>query len=225
MTKRELLILLSERILEIDTQRPLLIGINGVDGSGKTHFSKELENYLSANTNRQIINASIDDFHNPKEIRYQKGENSPGGYYYDSFDLESFKKFLFTPILDGNSKIKTKIFDHKSNNKVNEPFTIIDKDAIVIVEGVFLFRKELVDYFDLKIFIDVDFKYTVARAIERDKKKKETLAEKEQVNEKYLKRYIPGQKLYLEDVKPIELADIVFDNTVFNEPVLLLNKL
>ena len=56
---------------------------------------------------------------------------------------------------------------------------------------------------------------------EIDKKKKETQEEKDLVNEKYLKRYIPGQKLYLKDIQAKELADIVFDNTVFEEPMIL----
>ncbi len=225
MKKSKLLKLVSEKILKINSQKPLLIGINGVDGSGKTYFAKELENYLCNIINRQIINISIDDFHNPREIRYQKGENSSIGYYEDSFNLKAFIEFVFKPIVEGKTKIKTKYFYHFTDKELNEPFTSINKNAIIIIEGIFLFKKELVDYFDFKIFIDVDFKFTVARAIARDKKKKETQQEKNLVNEKYLKRYVPGQKLYLEDVKPKELADFVFDNTDFEEPIVKKNVL
>ena len=121
MKRFDLLKFISKEILKLKKQRPIVVGINGVDGSGKSYFSKELENHLRKNTKRQIINVSIDDFHNPREKRYEKGENSPEGYYYDSFNLTAFRNLLLKPLHNGELKIKTRYFNHTIKKEVKEP--------------------------------------------------------------------------------------------------------
>lgn len=70
MKRDKLIKVLANRILSVKKDSPILIGINGVDGSGKTFITKELKNELK-NCGREIITASIDDFHNCREIRYK----------------------------------------------------------------------------------------------------------------------------------------------------------
>ena len=41
-----------------------------------------------------VIRASVDGFHNPREIRYQRGRQSPAGYYLDSFDYDRLRRVL-----------------------------------------------------------------------------------------------------------------------------------
>lgn len=57
-------------------QRPLSVGINGVDASGKTELTRNLAAHLEF---ASIFH--IDDFHNPETRRYQTGAQSPEGYY------------------------------------------------------------------------------------------------------------------------------------------------
>ena len=40
------------------------------------------------------------------------------------------------------------------------------------------------------------------------------------VREAYERRYIPGQKLHLDDIKPRELADVVVVNNDLDRPIL-----
>lgn len=40
----------------------------------------------------------------------------------------------------------------------------------------------------------------------------------EEIASLILKKYIPGQKLYLESVHPQSLADVVIDNNDFTQP-------
>jgi len=213
---------LSDIIIRIKLDHPVCVGIDGVDASGKTVLADELFNYL-LQFDRSIIRASIDGFHNPKEVRYQKGRDSAVGYYLDSFNNQAVIDDLLKPLgSDGNLKYKTKNFDFKTDQRVESREETADKNAILIMDGVFLFRSELAEYWDLKIFVEADFNNTIERAKKRDGY---YLGEVSEIEEKYNTRYIPGQKFYLEQSRPKEIADIVVDNNDFINPNITKNKL
>ena len=85
---------------EIDSrksrERPYVVGITGIDTSGKTMFTRALADYLtSANYKVQIIN--LDDFHNPREVRYT-GDDPAENYYHRSFNIRSIIDDLLIPV-------------------------------------------------------------------------------------------------------------------------------
>src|SRR6185295_11684400 len=87
--KREVLAdTLVSMIAAIQRDHPLRVGIDGVDGVGKTTLADELVGPLR-NLNRRVIRASVDGFHNPASIRYRQGPLSPRGYFLDSFNYEA----------------------------------------------------------------------------------------------------------------------------------------
>lgn len=118
--------------------------------------------------------------------------------------------------LGGSLRIRTAVFDFRTDAAVESPAVAAEPDAILVMEGVFLFRPELVDYWDLRIFLDVDFETSVARAVERDGH----LGGVENIRKTYEERYIPGQRLYFSTSNPKERADIIIDNNDFRRPVL-----
>src|SRR3989338_11053739 len=211
MKRKELLKHLVAIILEKQKDSPILVGIDGVDASGKTTLAEELVNELKG-SGRPIIRASIDGFHNPKSIRYTKGENSPEGYYFDSFNHKAIAEMLLDPLSSGKLQYKTAVFDYRTDSKVVLPDQTAKNNSILIMEGIFLFRPELVNYWDIKLFVNVDFKITVKRAVKRAAEREYIGAEQE-ILDKYEKRYIPGQQLYFEQAQPKEKADIVIDNS------------
>jgi len=217
MKQQELIKYLAGIILNTKRHHPVRVGIDGVDASGKTTLADSLADYLKSQ-NRNIIRASIDGFHNPKIIRYQKGRNSPEGYYKDSFDNQAIINNLLVPLGDnGKLQYKKAIFDFKTNSEVVLPVETANKDSILIMDGVFLFRPELTDYWDLKIFIEADFKITVSRATKRDGY---YLGSEQKILDKYKQRYVPGQQLYFEESQPQEKADIIIENSDFENPVI-----
>ena len=195
---------------------PVLVGIDGVDASGKTTLAEDLVNELKG-SGRPVIRASIDGFHNPKSIRYTKGEASPEGYYFDSFNHKAMTEVLLDPLSSGKLQYKTAVFDYRTDSEVVLPVQTATKDSILIMEGIFLFRPELVNYWDIRIFVDVDFKITVKRAVKRATEIEYIGAEQE-ILDKYEKRYIPGQQLYFEQAQPKEKADIIINNSDFENP-------
>lgn len=218
MKRQEMLFELAKIISSQKKPHPLRVGINGVDGSGKTYLADELAAVIQ---DRTVIRASIDGFHNPREVRYQKGRNSPEGYYYDSFNEQELIDVLLKPLgPSGNRIYKTAVFDHKSDGRVDAPTKTANTDDILLVDGIFLFRPELQNYWDVKIFLDVPFATSIERAVERDGKGRESDEMKMQHE-----RYVPGQELYFAESRPKEQAHIIIDNSDFLNPSFTLHNL
>lgn len=109
---------LSRAILEHKKELPLRVGIDGIDAAGKTFLADEIADYLVKN-GHQVIRASIDGFHNPRNIRHRRGSLSPEGYYCDSFNYELLKSCLLAPLEpEGNRVCRLKAFDFKTDAEV-----------------------------------------------------------------------------------------------------------
>lgn len=64
------------------------VGIDGVDGVGKTVFADHLAAILRT-AGRPVVRVSADDFHHPREVRYRRGRTSPKGFWLDSYDYSA----------------------------------------------------------------------------------------------------------------------------------------
>jgi uridine kinase len=190
--------------------RPFVVGINGIDCSGKTLFAGAFEEYLvEKGCHTQLI--SLDDFLNPAQIRYA-GNNRDELYYERvkqgyTFNFTWLVKTLLKPArekgeLTASLVSKTGIYDMVKEFN----FT---PDTIIILEGVFLFIDELAPYIDYKIYLDVPFETCRERARARDP---------EEVFNKYEKKYLPAQQKYLDEFPPDKTADMVIDNSNWEYP-------
>ena len=81
--RQQILRTVATAILGLPTSHVVRIGIDGVDGAGKSIFGDELAQVLIA-AGRRSIRASVDRFHNPRALRYRLGRQSPEGYFRDS---------------------------------------------------------------------------------------------------------------------------------------------
>jgi uridine kinase len=79
------------------------------------------------------------------------------------------------------------------------------------------------DCWDFRVFVDVDFAETLRRACERGVERF-GLGLADAVRHRYQVRYIPGQQIYLETVRPRERADVVIENGDLSEPRLLVRS-
>ena len=86
-------------------------------------------------------------------------------------------------------------FDHARLRRA-----VLDSDGLLLADGIFLLRPELNDLWDFRIFIDVELEESIRRGVARDGPETEHL---------YRLRYAPGQRLYLDSVRPAELADVI----------------
>jgi uridine kinase len=215
MMRTQLLEQLATSITAVRLAHPTRVAIDGVDGSGKTTLADELVEPVQR-AGRAVIRASVDGFHNPRAVRYTRGPDSPEGYFLDSFDYATLKLELLDPLGPTcDARFRTAAFDYRLDRPVESPRRVAPRDAVLLFDGVFLSRPELQASWDLAIWLDVPFEITVERAIARDARAGGDAAV---TRGKYKDRYVPGQRLYLEQCRPRDRADIVVDNSVFNRP-------
>jgi len=203
-------------IAGFDPDRRIRIAIDGVDGAGKTTLADALAP-LAAAKGRPVIRASVDDFHNPKNLRYASGRYSPDGFYLDSYDYASFRRLLLEPLNPGGSgQYFAKQFDLDNDR----PFDLYPQQAgptaALIVDGIFLHRPELRSCWDFSIFLKVDFDVSLPRAAARGQS-----FDAIDPNSPPHQRYVGGQTRYLAECAPERQADIVIDYNDLEVPRIL----
>jgi uridine kinase len=188
---------------------PLRVGIDGVDASGKTTLADHLARVLQA-SGQVVLRASIDRFHNPCAVRYQRGADSPEGYYIDSFDLPALRRDLLDPLGPGGSRqVRLERYDFRSDRPVESAPLAVAPCAILLFDGVFLQRPELAGCWDVILFVKISFETVLARAVQRDGS---LLGGPQAVIDRYQRRYLPAQRRYLQEHRPEQRADIVVYN-------------
>jgi hypothetical protein len=108
-------------ILKLPAASVVRVGIDGVDGAGKTVFADELARVIETH-GRSVIRASVDSFHNPRSRRYRLGRGSPEGFYLDSYDYTRLKELLLDPLSRGGTGYyRSAAFDHATDSEVSMP--------------------------------------------------------------------------------------------------------
>jgi uridine kinase len=200
---------LAQEVGSVTVAHPIRVALDGRPASGKTMLADEIAAVLRQQ-GRFVIRASIESFLLPRAVRYRRGELSAEGNYYDSFDYDALKRVLLGPLgPGGNRGYRRAVYDKQTDTPLTQSFATAPADAALLFEGVFLMRPELVDMWDLTIFVSVDFEETVARARERDKTLYGSSA---QVEHRFRMRYGPSQELYFNLVRPTDRANIVVHN-------------
>lgn len=189
-----------------------VIGINGVDTSGKTVFTKAYSKFLSSLKIKNTI-IHIDDYHNPAELRC-KGDNEIEAYYHNAFNYDQVIDEILGPLNKLGSIDKDILCLNLDTNKYeNFIHYNIDENTIVLIEGVLLFREPLLKYLDTTVFLHIDFDEVLRRMQVRDVPKYG-----EGFIKKYTNKYIPVQRKYLEEYRPEQRSDIVINNQDYFNP-------
>lgn len=205
---------IAARLQQQVTGGVLRVGIDGVDGAGKTTFADKLAMIL-AGLQLPVIRASIDGFHNPRAVRYARGRGSAEGFYRDSFNLALFRSSLLDPLGPGGDwRYRRAAFDHRTDAAVDLPYESAVAGAILVVDGIFLHRPELRNDWDFSVFLDVPFSQSFRRMAARDGSDPDPEAEANQ-------RYRGGQLLYLSECDPRTSATVLIDYADFAAPKIL----
>lgn len=216
--RKEILNKIARHLESFKADQVILVAIDGIDASGKTSFADDLKELISE---RPVLRLSLDYFHFPKEQRYKRGYLSPEGYYFDAFDYPYLMDFVLKPLIEGQLTIPTKHFDYRSEKVLRDDLTTISENTIVLFDGVFLMREQLSPFWDYSIFLDITFDEAMNRGLKRDI---HYFKDQKQLVEKYNKRYLPAQSMYLSDVKPKELVNMVIDHNDFKNPRIILER-
>lgn len=177
-----------------------------MDGAGKTVFADELAEELRGR-GVAVVRASVDGFHLPRSVRYRRGRHSPEGFFLDSYDYDAFVRLLLAPLgPGGDRRIVRAVYDVRTEQPVPHTVEVAPVPGVLIVDGIFLHRPELRPYWDVSVFLAVDFAVSVPRMAARDGGDPDPSAPAN-------RRYVEGQRLYLRTCEPTRHASVVIDNT------------
>jgi uridine kinase len=220
LTREDLLNELVKQIVARKKQnKPLRVGIDGRGAAGKSNLADALGSALGG-TGLNVLRPSVDGFHHPRERRYRKGEFSAAGYYEDAYNYQAVIEYLLEPLSGDVFPVLCRQVAHNWRTDMPEtaPPIPVDANSVLLFDGLFLFRRELNTYWDLRILLDIDYTTSLLRALERDKG---LLGEEELVRKKYEVRYEPAWMMYVDQERPQSKADIIVDNRDFMNPKIL----
>lgn len=179
---------------------PILIGISGGTGSGKSTVTKEIFSSIPEESCTIIEQDSYykDQSHLSYEERVKTNYDHP-----DAFDNQLLILHL-KDLLSGKA-IEKPIYDFEEHNRKKETIKVEPK-AIIILEGILiLFEEDLRDLLDMKIFVDTDSDVRIIRRILRDMKERgRTL---DSVILQYMNTVRPAHLQFIEPTK--RYADII----------------
>lgn len=208
---------IAERLAALLRKNNLRVGIDGVDGAGKTVFAGELAEHLRTR-GLTVIRGSTDAFHNPRRIRYRLGRGSPEGYYRDSYNYPKLKELLLDPLgPSGSGRYRTEYFDHRQDRVVETDFQQVLGPAFLLFEGIFVHRPELLPYWDYSIFVDVSRPESLRRCCAREGSGSPDPEAPEN------RRYVIGQRIYFDRCDPKSKATIVVNNEDIESPYIVVD--
>lgn len=215
----------ADRVAALPRDRRVVVAVDGIDGAGKSTFADELVRALATrpDVDRELVRSTVDSFHNPRAVRHARGPGSPTGFYLDSTDIGSLTSALLDPFAAGEP-FRTAVFDEPSDSPIDVPARTAATDAVLVFDGIFLHRPELRGRWDLSIYLDGLDRVSEARV---DRVVAEcpgdplgdllTLCRWWML----LRRYVLGQRQYLDACDPAGVADIVIDNNDLRAPGIL----
>lgn len=180
--------------------KPLVIGVAGGSGSGKTSVTKAICDRFSDKT---ILVLDQDDYYKNQdhlsfEERLKTNYDHPFAFDNDLL-IQHIKELL------EQRPIEKPVYDYKRHTRSEEVILVEPKD-VIIVEGILVLEdSRLRDLMDIKLYVDTDNDIRFIRRLVRDIK--ERGRNLDSVVEQYLNSVRPSHLQFIEPAK--RYADII----------------
>jgi uridine kinase len=193
LTLSELSALIKE---QLQTQ-PIMIGIDGCGGAGKSHFSAHFGKELGAIAPVQIVH--MDDFYKPSIQRLPQRECD--ALIGSDFDWQRLRRDVLLPLSRGEN-CSYQRYDWPSDCLAE--WHTVPASGITIVEGVYSIRHELVSFYNLTLWVYCSRSQRLERGVERDGEAKRHFWEQ---------YWMPAEDRYVELEEPHCRAKILVDGS------------
>lgn len=184
----------------------IVIGIAGGTGSGKSTLIQNIQKQF-----QDKITMLSHDFYYKEHNDMTYDERCLLNYDHpDAFDTDLMIRHVKQ--LKNWESIERPVYDFTIHNRVDET-VMVKPSKVVVVEGILIFEnQELLDLFDIKVFVDTDADVRIIRRILRD------VQERGRTLESVVTQYLTTVKLMHEQfVEPSKKkADIIVPEGGFN---------
>ncbi|XP_062503025.1 uridine-cytidine kinase 2-like [Corticium candelabrum] len=151
-------------------KKPLLIGVTGGTGSGKSTVCEEIVRLLGEKSVdiRKVCILHEESFY--KELNEEEQQLAEEGLYnFDHPDAFDEKLMLSTleAIVDGKA-VQVPVYDVKTNSRTDK-VQAIEAAEVVLLEGILvLYSPDVRNLLQMKLFVDLDSDSRLARRVMRD---------------------------------------------------------
>lgn len=180
--------------------KPIVIGVTGGSGSGKTSVSQAIYNYFPG---KSIMMLEQDSYYkNQDHLSFEERLKTNYDHPF-AFDTDLLISHL-NDLLQSKS-IEKPIYDYTRHTRSNDTF-LQEPKQVIILEGILILEDErLRDLMDIKVYVDTDDDIRIIRRIKRDiEERGRTL---DNVIEQYLSVVKPMHSQFIEPTK--KHADII----------------
>lgn len=206
----------ASRIMAVRLDHPVRVAVDRRCAAGKTTLAAEVAR-LVRGRGREVLQAGLDDYRLPWAQRNPAERDTGEGLYRRAWQLDAVRVELLLPLGPGSSRECVVRAADADGGQVQEHHVVVDQDVVVIVDGVFALRPELNDFWDFRVHVDVDPEHTLQRGPVRELTREPNVAT---VPLGYHSRYLPSEEIYLREVRPVTLADVIVDNRDLDNPQL-----
>lgn len=147
--------------------KPVIIGVAGGSGSGKTTVCNKINEYFAG---KSIVMIEHDSYYKDQsdltfEERLETNYDHPFAFDTDLL-VEHLEK------LRNNESIEVPVYDYSRHTRSDKTIHVEPQD-VIIVEGILILEdKRLRDLMDIKLYVDTDADLRIVRRIERDMKER-----------------------------------------------------
>lgn len=194
----------------LKSERPIIIGIAGGSGSGKTTIAHEIYNQLHQND--RILTITQDSYYKNNDNLSMTERKKINYDHPDAFDMELLVKQLQN--LMNYKAVEMPVYDFTAHTRSKETIHTEPAD-IIILEGILVLSDEsLRNLMDIKVFVDTDEDIRFIRRLQRDTEQRGRSVDS--VIKQYLSTVKPMYNQFIEPTK--RYADIIVpeggENTV-----------
>lgn len=181
-------------------KKPIVIGVTGGSGSGKTTVSRKiLENFPELS----IVKIDQDFYykdqsHLPFEERLKTNYDHPFAFDTDLLIDHLQKLIAYQPVDEP-------VYDYEQHTRSNQTIRLNPKD-VILVEGILILEDErLRNLMDIKVYVDTDDDIRIIRRIKRD------MVERGRTLDSIIHQYLSVVKpMYTQFIEPTKrYADII----------------
>jgi uridine kinase len=191
---------------EVPLRRSVLIGITGIDASGKGYLTEKIVAQLLQQGVR-TVGINVDGWLNLPHVRFNA--DKPAQHFFEHairFD-ELFHQLILPLKRDRQIHLGADFAEETATEYRKHTYHFEDVDVIVL-EGIYLLKRAHRYFFDLSFWVDCTFETALERALDHGQ---EGLPLEETIRA-YHAIYFPAQRIHFARDNPQAAASFVINN-------------
>jgi uridine kinase len=191
---------------QIPAARAVLAAVSGIDGSGKGYVTGKIVEALRA-TGLRVAEINVDGWLNLPHIRFNTA-NPAEHFYRHAIRFDAVFAQLVLPLRERRSLHIDADYAEETAVEYRRHSYDFEETEIIVLEGIYLLKRELQAHYDLSVWIDCSFDTALARALAR---RQEGLSAEETVAA-YRTTYFPAQEIHFARDDPKAGATAIVNN-------------